>query len=157
MGRPLTWQDDLDLYVVPEIEDMHAPTADEINEGHRMREVMANGFEPNPQQNTVTAELLREGKTASTIGSEQYQPQLTVRLMDADNDDLDSLERGEMVYLVAVPAGGGEDVEEGTRADVWRVRSQGPAMTNSTNDAFVTRQIGLPAEDWAIDVEVASQ
>ena len=155
MGRPLTWQDDLDLYVVPEIADMHSPTASEINDGHRLKEVMANGFEPNPTQNTVSAELLREGKTATTIGSEQYEPQITVRLLDEDNEDLDSLARGEMVYLVAVPAGGGKDVEAGTRCDVWRVRSQGPAMTNSSADAYVTRMIGLPAEDWAIDVEVA--
>lgn len=160
MGRPLTYQDDLDLYWIPGSDGVADITAIDIDEmthvdTHQFQEVMADGFNPNATQNVVAEEMLVGGKLASTIGSESYQPSITVRRLDADNDDLDALDRGEVGFLVAVPKG--STIAVGDPYDAYLVTSAGPAGQNSQANAYQKMDISLPAEDWAINASFVDE
>lgn len=144
----LTYQDDLKVIKVSSYSDLTALTQAEIDAGHEFSEAMADGFQTGNSQNVVSEEMLRAGaKLAAAPGSEGYQPSMTFRRMDANDDDFDALDRNEKFALVALPTGSSA---AGEPYDAWEVESAGQAPQDSRANAYQKYSVSMPAEDWHI-------
>lgn len=144
----LTYQDDLKIFKVSSYSDITALTKSEIDAGHEFSETMADGFSVGNSQNVVSEEMLRAGaKLAAAPGSEGYQPNMTFRRLDANDDDFNALDRGETFALVAVPTG---STAAGEPYDAWEVESAGQAPQDSAANSYQKYSVSMPAENWHI-------
>lgn len=157
MGNPTTYQDDLKVLWLPEDDlgstALDSLTEDDVTEAHEFAEIMADGFATGNTQNVVAEEMLVGGQVSSDIGSEQYQPNFTFRYLDADNDDLDVLARGESGVILELPTG---STSEGAPYNAYLVRSAGPATQDSSANAYQKRNVSCPARKWYIGGELGA-
>lgn len=154
MGSPRVYENNLRIYYVPDIDDMSAPTVDEITtDGTRLVQVPVDGIQFGGTQNNASTAMLDSQRISQSPGTEDRSLTINYRRLDADDDMFDLWERDLDGYLVVSPFG---TPEEGDVVRVYKGSAHAPMPVDPSQDTHQKDQVTWPVDDWDEKAVVAA-